>query len=100
MSETAIGLLGLGNMGAAIGDRLLDVGTPLLVHDLDPLAMQRLEERGARTTSSAREVADGAAVVIASMPTDKVSRSVAAEVRSEEHTSELKSLMRISYAVF
>ncbi|ALR20391.1 NAD(P)-dependent oxidoreductase [Sphingobium baderi] len=80
MSETAIGLLGLGNMGAAIGDRLLDVGTPLLVHDLDPLAMQRLEERGARTTSSAREVADGAAVVIASLPTVKVSRSVAAEV--------------------
>src|SRR3546814_7415560 len=27
-------------------------------------------------------------------------RAVAAEIRSEEHTSELQSLMRISYAVF
>src|SRR3546814_4102945 len=31
---------------------------------------------------------------------DVVSRSMTIEIRSEEHTSELQSLMRISYAVF
>src|SRR3546814_9796499 len=36
----------------------------------------------------------------ASSPTDGSSRSSWAERRSEEHTSELQSLMRISYAVF
>src|SRR3546814_2287628 len=33
-------------------------------------------------------------------PTMSVSAALAAAVRSEEHTSELQSLMRISYAVF
>src|SRR3546814_8371307 len=32
--------------------------------------------------------------------TDSLARDVATSVRSEEHTSELQSLMRISYAVF
>src|SRR3546814_2834043 len=32
--------------------------------------------------------------------TDRAAESAAAEKRSEEHTSELQSLMRISYAVF
>src|SRR3546814_8374386 len=37
----------------------------------------------------------------ASRPVSRItSISVAAEARSEEHTSELQSLMRISYAVF
>src|SRR3546814_3066759 len=34
------------------------------------------------------------------VPQDKAARTVACYERSEEHTSELQSLMRISYAVF
>src|SRR3546814_8864570 len=44
------------------------------------------------------------AVVLSAQATDagvnKATRRLFAEVRSEEHTSELQSLMRISYAVF
>src|SRR3546814_10017181 len=46
---------------------------------------------------------DLAASAVANMPMDRRARSwmgFDAEFRSEEHTSELQSLMRISYAVF
>src|SRR3546814_8588658 len=45
----------------------------------------------------------GNILIIATAPSDKtdiVSRVFAPGARSEEHTSELQSLMRISYAVF
>src|SRR3546814_8059554 len=45
--------------------------------------------------------ADGLAVIAACRGDDSRGiRSAAHELRSEEHTSELQSLMRISYAVF
>src|SRR3546814_2956916 len=43
------------------------------------------------------EVTDGSTATLLLMPAWQVGR---AAVRSEEHTSELQSLMRISYAVF
>src|SRR3546814_7020340 len=36
----------------------------------------------------------------ANMPKDNIERAIKRAARSEEHTSELQSLMRISYAVF
>src|SRR3546814_2279401 len=44
--------------------------------------------------------ANGGAGHIATGCTDRSSRPAASVPRSEEHTSELQSLMRISYAVF
>src|SRR3546814_10041000 len=44
--------------------------------------------------------ADRAAILHRQRRTSKKLRSTAAQARSEEHTSELQSLMRISYAVF
>src|SRR3546814_6806433 len=46
-----------------------------------------------------RELADNPNVALVFW-WDKLERSVRLEGRSEEHTSELQSLMRISYAVF
>src|SRR3546814_17319310 len=81
MRIATVGLLGLGNMGAAIADRLLDAGTELIVYDLDPLAMARLTQRGAKAATSCRDVADRASIVMACLPSVAVSLSVA---RSEE----------------
>src|SRR3546814_3570945 len=39
-------------------------------------------------------------LLIADEPTTALDVTVQAQIRSEEHTSELQSLMRISYAVF
>src|SRR3546814_10678066 len=43
---------------------------------------------------------DGAGVVAADQAARALGRAACAAPRSEEHTSELQSLMRISYAVF
>src|SRR3546814_1120723 len=51
-----------------------------------------------------KTLADRFALDAEALPSDFVAQQLAeqcaAEVRSEEHTSELQSLMRISYAVF
>src|SRR3546814_7410463 len=53
-------------------------------------------------TSCDRQIADRWARCLRHIPltTTSCARSAAYSVRSEEHTSELQSLMRISYAVF
>lgn len=51
-----IGIIGAGNMGGAIGHRLLDLGFPLLVRDLRAEAERPLAERGARVTESPAEL--------------------------------------------
>src|SRR3546814_9219563 len=75
-------------------DRDGDRGRPVAGH-VQRWCRFRCDETNCRTAG--RRDADRAAVVIA---VDSQSVSVMAEMRSEEHTSELQSLMRISYAVF
>src|SRR3546814_9754123 len=43
---------------------------------------------------------DGSLLIAGSMPADQMAERLGNLVRSEEHTSELQSLMRNSYAVF
>lgn len=52
-----IGLIGLGNAGKPIAERLLKKGYPLKVYDLNPEPMNALAQLGAVTTASAREAA-------------------------------------------
>src|SRR3546814_3562937 len=65
-----IAFIGLGNMGGPMALNLLKAGHELVVFDLSASALKAAADAGATTA------------------------------RSEEHTSELQSLMRISYAVF
>src|SRR3546814_8140010 len=48
----------------------------------------------------AREVAAGGSTLVVAADSLEMARHAAEHGRSEEHTSELQSLMRISYAVF
>jgi 3-hydroxyisobutyrate dehydrogenase-like beta-hydroxyacid dehydrogenase len=52
---TAIGIVGLGNAGKPIAERLLAKGYRLKVYDLNPAAVNTLAELGAVKTNSARE---------------------------------------------
>src|SRR3546814_3860065 len=45
-------------------------------------------------------IAPDASLVLIELKRDPTPREVVAQARSEEHTSDLQSLMRISYAVF
>src|SRR3546814_4963293 len=84
--------------------RLVLAGTEKLHGDVDRLELGpapfRLEPRAQRSIARGLEQpAGGSAVKRARLPFDHRAETHS-EHRSEEHTSELQSLMRISYAVF
>src|SRR3546814_9717156 len=65
-----------------------DLGHIMFEQALDPL-LERHRRRGAARAGAVQGEIDGAFL-----------KAAIDDVRSEEHTSELQSLMRISYAVF
>ena len=67
-----LGFIGLGNMGGPIALRLLRVGYPMTVLDLNKDKMKPLLEEGARVASSPREVAERSTIVIASLQASAV----------------------------
>lgn len=75
-----LGFLGLGQMGAAIAERLMDGGARLHVFDPNPVAVAPFVLNGAVDHASARAVADAAAIVFACLPDAATSQAVAAEV--------------------
>lgn len=77
---TDIGFLGLGQMGAAIAERLLGKDFRLHVYEPSPQALAPFLAGGAVVHKSPREVADVATVVFACLPNQKVSMQVAQEV--------------------
>ncbi|SDE04191.1 NAD(P)-dependent oxidoreductase [Belnapia rosea] len=79
-SPADIGFLGLGQMGAPMAERLLGPDVRLHVFDLRPEAVAGFAARGAIGCTSARAVADAAAIVFACLPNGRVSEAVAAEV--------------------
>ncbi len=88
-----IGFLGLGQMGAAIAERLQQAGARLHVYDPSEVAMAPFVLRGAVDHASARSVADTAALVFACLPNGTVSEAVAAEIA---HGSAVKTYVEMS----
>src|SRR3546814_7981355 len=84
----------LGQGGPMADTPLLKLGTRR-----SPLAMAQAEEARARLCAAHGWPAEAVELVPVVAGGDKVQDRPLAE-RSEEHTSELQSLMRISYAVF
>ncbi|MBN8925805.1 MAG: hypothetical protein BGO51_06900 [Rhodospirillales bacterium 69-11] len=75
-----VGFLGLGQMGAAIAERLQASGTRLHVYDPNEVALAPFVVRGAVDEASPRAVADAAEIVFACLPDAAVSERVAEEV--------------------
>ena len=75
--KTKLGYIGLGQMGAAMAERLLGDDAELHVFDTSSEAMNRFTARGAIGHGSPREVADAAEVVFACLPNQGVSEAVA-----------------------
>lgn len=69
-----VGFIGLGNMGGAIALRLLRVGFPMTVLDLDAAKMKPLIDEGAVTAASPREVAEASNIVLASLQSSAVEK--------------------------
>jgi 3-hydroxyisobutyrate dehydrogenase-like beta-hydroxyacid dehydrogenase len=76
----AVGLIGLGHMGAAVAERLLAAGHSLVVFNRTPAKAEPLAERGAAVAASAEELARAADIVLTSVADDDALLAVAASV--------------------
>ena len=74
----AVGLIGLGNMGTAFAERLLDAGYGLVVMNRTPAKAAPLEARGATLAGSYADLAQRADVVLTSLADDDALDEVAA----------------------
>jgi 3-hydroxyisobutyrate dehydrogenase len=59
-----IGVIGLGNAGKPIAERLLNKGRRLKVHDLNPAPMEELEKLGATRTGGAGEAVGEVTLIV------------------------------------
>ena len=75
-----VGLIGLGNMGTAFAERLLDDGYDLFVFNRTPGRSEALEARGARVAASPEELAAQVDVVLTSLANDDAFEAVATRV--------------------
>jgi 3-hydroxyisobutyrate dehydrogenase-like beta-hydroxyacid dehydrogenase len=73
-------LIGLGNMGTAIGERLLDSGRDLVVHNRTLEKAEPLHARGAAVAATIEDLAGAADVVLTSLADDAALEAVAAAV--------------------
>jgi 3-hydroxyisobutyrate dehydrogenase-like beta-hydroxyacid dehydrogenase len=80
--RSALGLIGLGNMGTAIAERLLAAGYELSVHNRSPEKAESLRAGGATLFAAARELAGAVDIVLTSLADDDALEGVAAEVAS------------------
>jgi 3-hydroxyisobutyrate dehydrogenase-like beta-hydroxyacid dehydrogenase len=76
----AVGLFGLGHMGAAFGERLRAAGHPLVVFNRSPEKAQPLAALGADVADSAEAVAQRVDIVLTSLPNDDALADVASAV--------------------
>jgi 3-hydroxyisobutyrate dehydrogenase-like beta-hydroxyacid dehydrogenase len=76
----AVGLIGLGHMGAAFGERLLAAGYPLVVFNRSPEKAEPLAALGAEIAGSMEALAGRVDVVVTSLANDDALASVATSV--------------------
>jgi len=75
-----VGLIGLGHMGTAFAERVLEAGFPLVVYNRTASKTEPLAAMGASVSGSAAELAGGVEVVLTSLSDDDALEAVAAEV--------------------
>lgn len=76
VADTTVALVGLGNMGGAIAERLLDAGYPLRVFNRTPGRDEELVERGAVRLESAGAALAEADVCLTSLANDEAVEAV------------------------
>ena len=95
-----MGLIGLGNMGTAIAERVLEAGYPLVVHNRSLEKAAPYVERGATLAETPAELAEEVDVVLTSLADDEAFEHVAEKVLAAVHpASVLVDLSTVSPAV-
>jgi 3-hydroxyisobutyrate dehydrogenase-like beta-hydroxyacid dehydrogenase len=70
-------LIGLGNMGTAVAERLLDAGYSLVVTNRTPAKAEALAARGAAVAATPEELVEGVEIVLTSLADDRAFEEVA-----------------------
>mgnify|MGYP003385755338 CR=1 FL=1 len=70
--DCVVGLIGLGNIGSAVADVLLQDGLTVWGYDVDTAALSGATAKGLRAAASPRQVAENAHIVILALPQSKV----------------------------
>ena len=95
-----MGLIGLGNMGTAIAERVLEAGYPLVVHNRSLEKAAPYVDRGATLVETPAELAEEVDVVLTSLADDEAFEHVAEKVLAAVHpASVLVDLSTVSPAV-
>jgi 3-hydroxyisobutyrate dehydrogenase-like beta-hydroxyacid dehydrogenase len=81
-----IAFIGVGRMGGPMASRLLAAGHSVSVYDPGVAAMAAISAQGARAASSAAEAIKGSTIVMASLPTPALVRSLATEIAAQPDT--------------
>jgi 3-hydroxyisobutyrate dehydrogenase len=76
VSETTVGLVGLGNIGGGMCRRMLDKGLSVVGYDVSPAAAERAASAGARVEQSLANVAARVRVIVTSLPNPAIVRNV------------------------
>jgi 3-hydroxyisobutyrate dehydrogenase-like beta-hydroxyacid dehydrogenase len=75
-----VGLIGLGNMGTAIAERVVDGGYPLVVYNRTAEKSEPLGRRGAVVAETPADLVEQVDIVLTSLADDEALEAVAAEV--------------------
>jgi 3-hydroxyisobutyrate dehydrogenase-like beta-hydroxyacid dehydrogenase len=73
-------LIGIGHMGSAFAERLLDAGYSLVVSNRTPEKARALQERGARVVTTPEELVGQVDVVLTSLANDEAFEAVTSEI--------------------
>ena len=73
---TAIGFIGLGNVGAKLAGTLLRNNVDLTIRDLDKSAAQPLLDKGAKWANTPKEMAENCDIIITCLPSPAISAAV------------------------
>jgi 3-hydroxyisobutyrate dehydrogenase-like beta-hydroxyacid dehydrogenase len=76
MDNTPIGLIGVGLLGSALGERMLGAGMALVGYDRDPAASERLQRLGGEAAGAASEVANRCPTIVLCLPESSVVQAV------------------------
>jgi len=75
-TKPKIGFIGLGIMGRHMSAHLIKVGHSLVIFDIDPQALAKIVQHGARPASSCKEVVQRSEMFISMVPDSQDVRQV------------------------
>ena len=96
MPKPELGFVGVGRMGGPMTERLLEAGYSLTIFDPDAAQVEALVKKGAKKASSAAEVASAADIVLMSLPTPDIVRSVALGEKGVARGNRVRTLIDLS----